>query len=79
MRIRRRGIGDDLACWCPRTSLSRGDYDEGEARLVVAARRQLDNPAQTMATEIVRDMHDVVRHRDDTLLLALRYLRPSAS
>lgn len=65
--------GDVLLLYTDGLIESRGDYDEGEARLVTAARRYRDNTAQDMTTEIVRDMHDVVRHRDDTLLLALRY------
>lgn len=71
--------GDVLLLYTDGLIESRGNYDEGEARLATIARRLRADPARDMTTETVREMHDVVRHRDDTLLLALRYLRTSAS
>jgi serine phosphatase RsbU (regulator of sigma subunit) len=71
--------GDVLLLYTDGLVETRGDYDEGEARLVIAAQQHRTQPAATMTAEIVRDMHDIIRHRDDTLLLALRRLpAPSA-
>lgn len=68
--------GDTLLLYTDGLIESRGNYDEGEARLLSSAQRHRGHPASTMTADIVREMHDVVSHRDDTLLLAARYLGP---
>ena len=68
------GPGDVVLLYTDGLIESRGDYDEGEARLVTAVRQHRYKQAKPMTTDIVCAMHDVVRHRDDTLLLALRFL-----
>ncbi|MDQ3788861.1 MAG: serine/threonine-protein phosphatase, partial [Actinomycetota bacterium] len=68
--------GDTLLLYTDGLIESRGDYDEGEARLLSSAQRHRGHPAGTMTADIVREMHDVVSHRDDTLLLAARFGSP---
>lgn len=51
---------------------SRKDIDEGQARLLEAARTHADRPARVLPSEVVARMHDVVIYADDTVLLAIR-------
>lgn len=64
--------GDTLLLYTDGLTESRGDHGEGEHRLVAAARHHRTRPAAAMATAVVGEMHDVVVHRDDTLLLTIR-------
>jgi serine phosphatase RsbU (regulator of sigma subunit) len=56
---------------------SRKDIDEGQARLLEAARTHADRPATVLPREVVARMHNVVVYADDTVLLAVR--RPAAN
>ncbi|WP_228004594.1 PP2C family protein-serine/threonine phosphatase [Amycolatopsis sp. YIM 10] len=78
IREERLHSGDVLLLYTDGLIESRGGEDQGETRLITAAQRHHRAPANTMTADIVRDMHDIVRHRDDTLILALRYLPPAS-
>lgn len=65
--------GDRLLLYTDGLVESRGDVDEGERRLVHAARTHATHPVGRSLSAIVEDMHDVVRHTDDTFLPGVRF------
>ncbi|WP_439379003.1 PP2C family protein-serine/threonine phosphatase [Amycolatopsis lexingtonensis] len=64
--------GDTLLLYTDGLVESRKDIDEGQARLLAVAETHRTHPAATLPRELVTRMHDVVRHADDTVVLALR-------
>ncbi|MFI6027109.1 PP2C family protein-serine/threonine phosphatase [Amycolatopsis magusensis] len=69
-RLRR---GDLLLLHTDGLTESRKDAEEGEQRLRETARRHAHSPVDVLTEAVVRDMHEVVTHLDDTLLLAARF------
>jgi sigma-B regulation protein RsbU (phosphoserine phosphatase) len=67
------GPGDRLLLYTDGLVESRGDVDEGEERLVQAVHTHAEQPMETALPAIVRDMHEIVRYTDDTLLLGVRF------
>ncbi|RSD15456.1 PP2C family protein-serine/threonine phosphatase [Amycolatopsis eburnea] len=64
--------GDTLLLYTDGLVESRKDIDEGQARLLKLAETLRTHPAPTLPRELVTRMHDIVRHADDTVVLALR-------
>lgn len=71
----RMAPGDLLVLYTDGLTESRRDPQEGEARLVEAARRHADRPIERIPGAIAEDMHTIILHPDDTLALAVRVPR----
>ncbi|MCY0939839.1 PP2C family protein-serine/threonine phosphatase [Streptomyces antarcticus] len=68
--------GDLLLLYTDGLTESRKDVEEGEIRLVQAARTHAHLPLAGIPTAIAADMHTIVLHADDTLAMALRITLP---
>jgi sigma-B regulation protein RsbU (phosphoserine phosphatase) len=55
---------------------SRKDLTEGEQRLLSVAGRQAGQPTAVIPDTVAAQMHDIVLHADDTIVIAIRY-RPA--
>ncbi|GAA2927312.1 PP2C family protein-serine/threonine phosphatase [Streptomyces enissocaesilis] len=73
-RVLRTRVGPDdlLILYTDGLTESRRDPCEGEIRLVEASRRHAPGPLADIPGSIAADMHTVVLHPDDTLVLAVR-------
>jgi len=63
---------DVLVLYTDGLTESRRDPREGERRLVETVRRHAGMPADELASAIAEEMHTVVLHPDDTLVITLR-------
>ncbi|MGW0560604.1 PP2C family protein-serine/threonine phosphatase [Streptomyces sp. NPDC003016] len=76
-RVLRTRVGPDdlLILYTDGLTESRRDPCEGEIRLVEASRHHASGPLADIPGSIAADMHTVVLHPDDTLVLAVRSSR----
>jgi serine phosphatase RsbU (regulator of sigma subunit) len=65
--------GDLLLLYTDGLTESRRDPLEGEQRLITAAREHAARPTAEIPQVIARDMHTIVLHHDDTLVMAVRF------
>ena len=70
--------GDLLLLYTDGLVESRGDVDEGECRLIDAVQARRGQPLESALPATVRDMLDIVRYTDDTLLLGIRFVERQA-
>ncbi|KZB85390.1 PP2C family protein-serine/threonine phosphatase [Amycolatopsis regifaucium] len=64
--------GDLLLLYTDGLTESRKNHQEGEARLLAAAPRHTGKPTVTIPSALATEMHDVVLHADDTVVIAIR-------
>ncbi|AXB41630.1 PP2C family protein-serine/threonine phosphatase [Amycolatopsis albispora] len=64
--------GDTLLLYTDGLIESRKNYDEGETRLLALARAHARRPTTGIPRELTTQMHDVVLHIDDTVVIAIR-------
>ncbi|MBN6033700.1 PP2C family protein-serine/threonine phosphatase [Amycolatopsis sp. 195334CR] len=64
--------GDTLLLYTDGLVESRKNYDEGESRLLTLARTHAHRPTIGIPRELTGQMHDVVLHIDDTVVMAIR-------
>ncbi|MEV6913174.1 PP2C family protein-serine/threonine phosphatase [Amycolatopsis sp. NPDC051071] len=68
--------GDLLVIYTDGLVESRKDFVEGEGRLLAAARRNAGRPTAQIPDLLTAEMHDIVLHADDTVVIAIRYRQP---
>ncbi|MFC9251354.1 PP2C family protein-serine/threonine phosphatase [Amycolatopsis thailandensis] len=65
--------GDLLVIYTDGLVESRKDFQEGEERLLAAARRNAGRPTGQIPDVLATEMLDVVLHADDTVVIAIRH------
>ncbi|WP_409496559.1 PP2C family protein-serine/threonine phosphatase [Amycolatopsis sp. cmx-11-12] len=66
------GPGDLILLYTDGLTESRKNHQEGEARLLATAPRHAGEPTATIPSALAAEMHDVVLHADDTVVIAIR-------
>ncbi|MFE5505015.1 PP2C family protein-serine/threonine phosphatase [Amycolatopsis japonica] len=64
--------GDLLLLYTDGLTESRKNHQEGEGRLLAAARRHAGESTATIPHTLAAEMHDIVLHADDTVVIAIR-------
>ncbi|MEU8415927.1 PP2C family protein-serine/threonine phosphatase [Amycolatopsis japonica] len=64
--------GDLLLLYTDGLTESRKNHQEGEARLMAAARHHAGEPTATIPGALAAEMHDIILHADDTVVIAIR-------
>ncbi|GAB3736236.1 PP2C family protein-serine/threonine phosphatase [Amycolatopsis oliviviridis] len=70
---RRLGDGDLLVIYTDGLVESRKDFQEGEERLLAAARRNAGRPTAEIPDVLATEMLEIVLHADDTVVIAIRH------
>ncbi|WP_410653760.1 PP2C family protein-serine/threonine phosphatase [Amycolatopsis sp. cmx-4-54] len=64
--------GDLLLLYTDGLTESRKNHQEGEARLLAAAHRHAAGPTAAIPGALAAEMHDIVLHADDTVVIAIK-------